>query len=138
MIPAFFLLLVLSAADPITEVRAVLDAQVASWNKGDLPGFLAPYRHSEELTFFSGGSVTKGFAAIEKRYQARYGQSTATMGQLRFEEIEIVIAGPDAAFARGRYRLQMKDSSPTGLFTLLLRKSAGRWEIVHDHTSTGN
>jgi uncharacterized protein (TIGR02246 family) len=138
MIHALFLVLALAAADPAQEVRAVLDAQVDSWNKGDLTGFLAPYRHSEDLTFFSGGTVTKGFAAIEARYQARYGNSTATMGQLRFEEIEVVIAGPDAAFARGRYRLQMKDSSPTGLFTLLLRKSNGRWEIVHDHTSTGN
>ncbi len=129
------LLLFLLLADPAQEVRTVLAAQVASWNKGDLAGFLEPYRHSEDLTFFSGGTVTKGFAAIEKRYQTRYGNSTATMGQLRFEEIEVQIAGSDAAFVRGRYRLQMKDSSPTGLFTLLLRKSRGRWEIVHDHTS---
>src|SRR5260221_2140478 len=136
MIPA--LLLLLMFADPAKDVRAVLETQVASWNKGDLAGFLASYQHSADLTFFSGGTVTKGFAAIEKRYQSRYGQSTETMGQLRFEDIEIVIAGPDAAFARGRYRLQMKDSAPTGLFTLLLRKSAGPSEIVHDHTSTGN
>lgn len=130
-----YALLFLLFADPAQEVRAVLDAQVSSWNKGDLAGFLAPYKHSEDLTFFSGGTVTKGFAAIEKRYQARYGQSTATMGHLRFEDIEVEIAGPNAAFVRGRYRLQLKDSSPTGLFTLLLRKNRGRWEIVHDHTS---
>ena len=134
MIPALLLWFAL-AADPASEVRAVLDTQVAAWNRGDLAAFLASYRHSEDLTFFSGGTVTKGFAAIEARYHSRYGTSTATMGQLRFEEIEVVIAGPDAAFARGRYRLQMKDSSPTGLFTLLLRKNGGKWEIVHDHTS---
>lgn len=138
MIHALFLLLAFAAADPSQEVRAAIDAQVASWNKGDLTGYLKPYWHSAELTFFSGGTVTKGFAAIEARYQARYGNSTATMGQLRFEELEIQIAGPGAAFVRGRYRLQLKDSAPTGLFTLLLRKSTGRWEIVHDHTSTGN
>lgn len=135
MIPALVLLLALTAADPAKDVRAVLDAQVASWNKGDLAGFLAPYRHSDDLTFFSGGTVTKGFAAIETRYQTRYGNSAATMGQLRFEDIEVEVTGPDAAFARGRYRLQLKDSAPTGLFTLLLRKRTGRWEIVHDHTS---
>jgi len=134
MIHALFLLLAL-AADPAADVRALLDGQVAAWNRGDLPGFLAPYRHAEDLTFFSGGTVTKGFAATEARYKARYGQSTATMGQLRFEDIEVLMAGRDAAFVRGRYRLQLKDSAPTGLFTLLLRKSGGRWEIVHDHTS---
>jgi uncharacterized protein (TIGR02246 family) len=138
MIPALYLLLALAAADPATEVRAALDAQAAGWNRGDLAAFLATYRHSEDLTFFSGGTVTKGFAAIEARYQKRYGTSAATMGHLRFEEIEIQILGRDAAFVRGRYRLQLKDSEPTGLFTLLLRKSRGRWEIVHDHTSTGN
>jgi len=138
MTAALFLLLALAAADPAPEVRAVLDAQVAGWNRGDLAAFLATYRHSEDLTFFSGGTVTKGFAAIEARYKTRYGNSKETMGQLKFEDIEVIVAGPDAAFARGRYRLQMKDASPTGLFTLLLRKSGGKWEIVHDHTSTAN
>ena len=135
MISAMLLALLLAAPDPAQQVRAVLDAQVAGWNRGDLSGFLATYRHSPDLTFFSGGSVVKGFAAVQARYQKRYGESTATMGQLRFEDIEVIMLGPDAAAARGRFRLEMKDSSPTGLFTLLLRKSAGRWEIVHDHTS---
>lgn len=135
MIPALLFAVLLAAADPAQQVRAVLDAQVAGWNRGDLSAFLATYRHSEDLTFFSGGTVSKGFSAIEARYQKRYGNSTDTMGKLRFEDIEVQMLGPDAAFARGRYRLEMKDSSPTGLFTLLLRKSKGKWEIVHDHTS---
>jgi len=138
MISALLLAMMLAAGNPAQEVRAVLDAQVAGWNRGDLPAYLAGYRHSPDLTFFSGGNVVKGFAAIEARYQKRYGDSAATMGQLRFEDIEVQVLGSDAAFARGRFRLEMKDSSPTGLFTLLLRKSKGKWEIVHDHTSSGN
>ena len=130
------LTLLLAAADPATEVRAVLDAQVAAWNRGDLAGFLTPYRPSEDLTFFSNNTVTKGFAAIRARYENRYGTSAATMGKLRFEDLEIIVLSPDAAFARGRYRLQRPDDSPTGLFTLLLRKTNGKWEVVHDHTST--
>jgi ketosteroid isomerase-like protein len=58
------------------------------------------------------------------------------MGRLAFEDIEVQVLGPDAAFARGRYHLVMKDGSePTGLFTLLLRRFGTEWRIVHDHTS---
>ncbi|HNG96278.1 MAG TPA: DUF4440 domain-containing protein, partial [Acidobacteriota bacterium] len=32
------------------EVRAVLDAQVAAWNRGDLEGFMKGYWRSPELT----------------------------------------------------------------------------------------
>jgi beta-aspartyl-peptidase (threonine type) len=131
------LLLLALAAGPNQEIQSLLDSQVAAWNRGDLPGFLAPYRHTEELTFFSGNTITKGFAAIQARYEKRYGKSTETMGRLAFENLEITVLAPGAAAVRGRYRLQMKDSMPSGLFTLLLRKAgAGRWEIVHDHTSS--
>jgi beta-aspartyl-peptidase (threonine type) len=125
------------AAGPSQEMQTLLDSQVAAWNRGDLRGFLAPYRHSEELTFFSGNTVTRGFAAIQARYEKRYGKTTGTMGRLAYENLEITVLAPDAAVARGRFRLQMKDSMPTGLFTLLLRKaSSSRWEILHDHTSS--
>lgn len=33
-------------------VRAVLDAQAAAWNRGDLDGFMAGYWKSPALTFF--------------------------------------------------------------------------------------
>lgn len=140
MIP-YALLLILSfaplAASPADNIRELLANQSAAWNRGDLPGFLAPYWHSEDLTFFSGNTVTRGFTAIHDRYTKRYGESTATMGQLRFDDLDITVLASDAAVARGRYHLQMKDgSAPTGIFTLLLRKIAGKWTIVHDHTSS--
>src|SRR6516164_6864051 len=49
-------LLVLPAEGPTVKesVRQVLDAQVTAWNKGDLPGFIAGYWSSPELSFFSG------------------------------------------------------------------------------------
>ena len=129
-----FSLLLDSAAD----IRAVLVAQTEAWNRGDLKGFLEPYLHSDELTFFSGDTVTRGFAAIQTRYEKRYGTSPETMGRLRFEDLDVALLGGEAAVVRGRFRLQMKESNPTGIFTLILRKSQGKWMIVHDHTSTGN
>jgi len=122
--------------DPTSDIRELLTRQTEAWNRGDLKGFLDPYLHTDELTFFSGDTVTRGFAAIQARYERRYGTSPETMGRLRFEDLDVTLLGPDAVVARGRFRLQMKDGNPTGIFTLILRKSAGKWMIVHDHTST--
>lgn len=118
-------------------VRGLLDAQVAAWNRGDLEGFMAGYWRSPELVFLSGGSVTRGWEATLARYRARYQAEGREMGRLDFDSVEVVPLADDAAFARGGYRLRMKDGSePHGLFTLLLRRLDGAWRIVHDHTSS--
>jgi beta-aspartyl-peptidase (threonine type) len=117
-------------------VRVVLDAQVEAWNRGDLEGFMAGYWRSPELVFCSGATVTKGWDATLERYRNRYRAEGREMGRLRFDAVEVQALGPDAAFARGAYRLEMSDGQqPHGLFTLVLRRKGGAWRIVHDHTS---
>jgi beta-aspartyl-peptidase (threonine type) len=118
-------------------VRAVLDAQVEAWNRGDLEGFMAGYWRSPDLVFCSGATVTKGWDATLARYRKRYQSEGREMGKLRFEGIEVLELGQDAAAVRGAYRLRMSDGKePHGLFTLLLRLEAGAWHIIHDHTSS--
>ncbi len=117
-------------------VRNVLDQQVASWNRHDLEGFMAGYWNSPELTFFSGGAVTRGWQPTLERYRQRYQSAGAEMGTLDFSEIAVQMLGSQAAFVRGRFHLKMsssKDSS--GIFTLVFRKFRDGWKIVHDHTS---
>jgi len=125
------------AGDPRAAVRAVLDAQVEAWNRGDLEGFMAGYWRSPELVFCSGATVTKGWQATIERYRKRYQAEGREMGRLGFDAIEVLPLGPDAAAARGAWRLRMSDGKePNGLFTLLLRRMDGAWRIVHDHTSS--
>lgn len=117
-------------------VRAVLDKQVEAWNRGDLEGFMAGYWNSPGLVFQSGDKRTQGWPATLERYRLRYQGQGKEMGRLRFDDLDVEVLGPDAAFARGRWHLVMKDGSePNGLFTLLLRRIGGEWKIVHDHTS---
>jgi beta-aspartyl-peptidase (threonine type) len=126
-----------AGADDTADVRAVLDAQVAAWNQGDLEAFMAGYWRSPELVFVSGAVVTKGWEATLERYRKRYKSEGREMGRLRFEAIEIQRLGADAAFARGEYWLHMSDGGePHGRFTLILRRLDGAWRIVHDHTSS--
>jgi beta-aspartyl-peptidase (threonine type) len=125
-----------SASDSRVGVRAVLDAQVEAWNRGDLEGFMAGYWRSPELVFCSGATVTKGWDATLERYQRRYQADGREMGRLGFDAVEVLPLGADAAAARGAWRLRMRDGKePHGLFTLLLRRVDGAWRIVHDHTS---
>ena len=116
-------------------VRAVLDAQVTSWNRGDLEGFMQTYWHSSELTFNSGTNQTSGWEATFDRYKKRYQSEGKEMGTLRLDDINVLMLGRDAALARGRWRLALRESSPGGLFTLILRRFPEGWRIIHDHTS---
>ncbi len=118
------------------EVRRVLDAQVAAWNKKDLEGYMAGYWRSPELTFFSGGTITRGWQATLERYRKRYQSEGREMGTLSFDEPTIDLAGDAAAVVRGRWRLQLGGGkSADGLFTVIFRKLADGWRIVHDHSS---
>jgi beta-aspartyl-peptidase (threonine type) len=122
------------AAD--TEIREMLQQQVAAWNRHDLEGFMAGYWKSPELTFFSGATETKGWEPTLERYRQRYQANGAAMGTLEFSELVIEQLDVNAAFARGRWHLTMPDGkTPHGLFTLVLRKFPEGWRIIHDHSS---
>ncbi|MSQ94441.1 MAG: DUF4440 domain-containing protein [Gemmataceae bacterium] len=126
------------AADPPQDraaIQRVLDDQANAWNKRDLVGFMKGYLESEELTFFSGNKKTKGWKTTLERYQKTYQGDGKEMGKLTFDELSIELLGENHALVRGRYRLQRKSDNPTGIFTLILRKTPAGWRIVHDHTS---
>ena len=118
------------------ETIRLLADQAEAWNRGDLDGFMAGYWKDDRLTFFSGGDITRGWQKTYDRYRKRYQSEGREMGRLEFREVQIESLGTDAAFARGRWQLTMKDAStPNGLYTLFFRRIDGRWRIVHDHTS---
>ena len=130
-------LAILLPADPKPEdaIRAVLTDQEGAWNRGDLNGFMKGYWKSDQLRFYSGGTVTSGWQATLDRYRKRYQAEGKEMGKLTFTDLEVEVLGPDAAMARGRWKLKLSKENPEGLFTLVLKKFPDGWKIVHDHTS---
>ena len=124
------------ATKSVQEIRAVLNQQVAAWNKGNIEEFMAGYWNSPTLSFYSGGIKTGGWQATIDRYRARYQSEGREMGRLDFSEIQIEMLGANAAFVRGKWHLKMKDGEPGGLFTLIFRKFPTGWKIIHDHTSS--
>lgn len=119
----------------IAAVRAVLNAQVAAWNRGDIERFMDGYRRSPDTVFISGDSLTRGWQTVLDRYKKSY-DSREKMGTLSFLEIEIVPVSRDTAVAYGRWQLARSADTPHGRFTLLLRRTREGWRIVHDHTSS--
>jgi ketosteroid isomerase-like protein len=118
-------------------VEGVLTAQVEAWNRGDLEAFMRGYWNSPELTFFSGKDITSGWQATLERYRKRYQSEGKEMGELAFHDLSVGLAGPADAWVRGRWHLVTSKETLDGLFTLLFRKTAEGWRIVHDHTSVG-
>jgi ketosteroid isomerase-like protein len=126
---------ILSAAtDTASEIRAVMAAQVAAWNHGDIDGFMEGYARSETTEFVSGDKITRGWQTVRDRYRRKYG-SREKMGQLRFSEIRITPLSADAAIVLGRWQLVRPKDEVHGVFTLLFRRTPAGWRIVHDHTS---
>ncbi len=133
-----FLFVAFVLAQPSPEqaaIQRVLGEQAVAWNKGDLVAFMKGYFESDELTFFSGNNKTKGWKATLERYQKRYQADGKEMGKLSFSELTIDLLGNDHALVRGRFNLKLKQDAPTGIFTLIMRKTPAGWRIVHDHTS---
>ena len=115
-------------------VRAVLDEQVKDWNAGNIERFMRGYHQSATTRFASGDNVTLGWQSVLDRYKRTYSDKAA-MGKLTFSELDITVASDDTALAFGRWHLKREKDEPSGLFTLLFRKTEDGWKIVHDHTS---
>lgn len=124
------------ASSQVKAIRQILDAQAVAWNTGDLPGFMAGYWKSDELSFYSGNTKTRGWQATLDRYRKKYQGEGKEMGKLTFSEIEIEVIGADHALVKGRWQLTLKKENPGGLFTLIFKKLPEGWRIVHDHTSS--
>jgi len=121
-------------APDISEIRAVLRAQVEAWNHGDIDSFMNGYARTDTTVFVSGDEVTRGWQTVRDRYLKKY-NDRAKMGTLTFSDLEIEQLGPNSAVALGRWELKRASDNPHGRFTLIFRKTPDGWRIVHDHTS---
>jgi ketosteroid isomerase-like protein len=117
------------------EIRSIMRAQVAAWNRGDVDGFMQAYARSAATEFVSGDRVTRGWQTVRDRYRKKY-DTREKMGKLTFSDLKVTPLSPDSALVLGRWKLIGKKDRPHGIFTLIFRRSLAGWRIVHDHTST--
>jgi ketosteroid isomerase-like protein len=121
--------------ETIAAIRAVLDAQTAAWNRGDIEGFMDGYARSDHIVFVSGSTLTHGWQTVFDRYKKNY-DTRDKMGTLAFSDLDIKVVGKDAAFVTGRWQLTRYQDTPKGGFTLIFRLTKAGWRIVHDQTTS--
>lgn len=115
------------------DIVAVMDAQTAAWNRGDIDGFMLGYWNSDDLVFVS-NDVTRGWRPTLERYKKSYA-TREKMGTLKFSDLRVNVLSKDAAVVLGSWSLARASDNPKGKFTLIFRKFKDGWRIVHDHTS---
>jgi uncharacterized protein (TIGR02246 family) len=144
---AAFLILIFCALTPATRsadkpgrqadrsaIRAILDAQQETWNRGDVNAFLTGYWHSPDLTFAGSNGIFRGWDAVQARYKKHYPDRRA-MGTLDFSNLEFRFLGPNAALVLGHWHLKREKDELGGIFTLIFQRFPEGWRIIHDHTS---
>jgi ketosteroid isomerase-like protein len=120
-------------ADASAAIHAVLDAQVAAWNHGDIDAYMNGYANSDD-TMFVGTDVTRGWTKVRDRYKAKY-DSRAKMGTLDFSDVDLRPVGNDDVIVTGAWKLTRDADTPHGRFTLIVHRRPEGWRIVYDHSS---
>jgi uncharacterized protein (TIGR02246 family) len=120
-----------------SEITAIMNESAAVWNRGDLVKFVSYYEDSKD-TVYVGKEISRGVPAILERYRKAYPTKDA-MGTVQFSEMEVRPLGPDVALCLGKFHLTRSAAGggdATGRFTVIFRKTAAGWKIIHDHSSS--
>jgi uncharacterized protein (TIGR02246 family) len=134
----FIVILIVSipcfGSDFTSEITQLLKEQDEAWNRGDLDGFLLPYEDSGNLVFVS-TVVIRSPRELKERYEKKYKSGESDFGKLSFSDLNVQELAPGLARAWGKWNVQQKDKESSGWFSLILQKRAGKWRIIHDHSS---
>lgn len=133
---------VATSAAPVPDAAAVREQIAATlahgaraWNAGDLDDFVSDYDPGPATSYIGGRGLVHGIAAIRAAYAPRF-TSGALRDSLHFENLEVDVLGRDVVNAVAYYVLMRGDSvTARGPTSLVMRRSNGRWRIIHDHSS---
>lgn len=130
------LLFAQNATPEARAIRAVLDKQVADWNRGDLEAFAAGYKNSPDILFI-GSKISRGYAQMLDTYRKNYG-SKEQMGTLNFSDLEVQPLDERFATVTGHFHLERTAAgggNSDGHFLLVFEKTPDGWKVVRDDTT---
>jgi ketosteroid isomerase-like protein len=120
-----------------TQVRRLLDVIADAFDSGDLAALDTIYH--EDVTVYEGGRVDRGWIAYRDGHLAPEIEGLSER-RLSFEDVEIRLAGSTALVTCSYTLTAQRDAEAItahGLWTMVFRRFAGRWRLVHSHTSAG-
>ena len=124
------------ASADVAAMKRTLDDSAAAWSRGDLTAFMEAYENSRETAFVTPQGVLRGWEPMRERYRKTYGEGKA-LGKLSFSDAEITMLGRNYAVFYGRFHLVQPGAAKeaTGVFDLIMHRTAAGWRILSDHTS---
>ncbi|MEP3209806.1 MAG: nuclear transport factor 2 family protein [Maribacter sp.] len=120
-----------TATDDEAAIRSILAQQQKAWSENDIEGFMSGYWKSEELTYYSGGKITKGWQTTLANYKRNYPTAKET-GTLNFEIANITKINADAYWVMGSYFLSREAGDANGTFMIVFKRINGEWKIIGD------
>ena len=118
------------------EIRAVLDKQVADWNRGDMEAFVTGYKNSPDILFI-GSSISRGYAQMVETYRKNY-RTKEKMGTLSFSQVEVQPLDERFATVTGHFHLERTAAgggNADGHYLLVFEKTPDGWKVVRDDTT---
>ncbi len=137
MIRPLLFLLLLASCTPTFEptddaaIRKVMSDQEAAWDRGDIDGFMTGY--VDTICFVERIGKVCGRDAVTANYRKSF-PDKAAMGDLEFENLELLPAGNDRAWMTGSWDLYRAADTLGGGFSLFWVKGEAGWRIARDHT----
>jgi uncharacterized protein (TIGR02246 family) len=131
-----FSLAAASAEDVSSAIQKTMLAQTEAWNHGDVDGFMAAYKQSDDTTYI-GKQIAHGYQHIRAHYKEHY-TSPEVMGKLTFSDLKVRSLGENFAVVTGKFALVRSAAGggpAEGVFSLVWEKTSGGWKIILDHTS---
>ena len=116
------------------QIRAILKAQEAAWNRADLRAFMKGYWESASMLFMGKKGPTYGYAATLNNYLKSY-PDTAHTGHFTSTIVSVKRLSKVYFVVVGQWQLKRSAGDVGGYYSLLFRKIKGEWLIVMDHTS---
>lgn len=117
-----------------SEIMSVLENQRIAWNNGDLEQYMMGYWKSDSLLFVGKRGPQYGWQKTFDNYKKSYPDKSA-MGKLTFNILKVDVYTSDYAFVLGEWILDREKDQPRGFFTLQMKKIAGQWKVIADHSS---
>ena len=117
-------------------IGAVLDKQVADWNRGDMEAFAAGYKNSPDILFM-GSKISRGYGQMVDTYRKNY-STKEKMGTLSFANLEVQPLDEHFGTVTGNFHLERTAAgggNSDGYFLLVVEKTTDGWKIVRDSTT---
>jgi ketosteroid isomerase-like protein len=128
-------------ADPAKDVRAVFDRLVDGIKQADATKVMSVYDKSDRILFFNNnGTATIGWETMRANREASYAKVKNVT--LDTTGVRVEMLGTDAAYITCKWSQQQENNgkleSASGRMTLVFKKIAKEWKVVHLHTSPDN